>query len=73
MATDSSTTTKEQLVASALTNGEARLVALVIGCDLALTAGEDGLSLPHGNYALVVLSETGAAPGVYAIRPEEKG
>lgn len=70
MATDSNTKTKEQLVANALASGEARLVAIVIGRELALTAGEDGLSLPHGNYALVMLPETKAAAGVYAVRPE---
>ena len=70
MTSESSMSSKEQRVALALTSGEAKLIALVIKREVALTAGEDGLNLPAGNYALIVLPDTAAPEGVYAIRAE---
>lgn len=70
MSNESNMSSKEQMVANALASGEAKLIAVIIGREVALTAGGDSLALPLGNYVLAVLPETAAPEGVYAIRAE---
>lgn len=63
---------KEGMVAAALTNGGAKLIALVVNQAVEIKSGDGGLTLPEGSYALVALPATQAKSGVYLLGGEPK-
>jgi hypothetical protein len=71
MSNDSNISSKAQIVLHAIEKGDARLLAIIIKRDLRVSAGEDGLTLPSGNYALIALPDTKRDEGVYLVREAE--
>jgi hypothetical protein len=57
---------KEEMVAVALTNGGAKLIAVIVGQPVDVKSGTGGLDLPVGTYAIIALPPASATPpGVY--------